>query len=429
MGWPGALGPHRTALRLRGPVACINVTTDVQGSTNLMAAILAIEADRNRRALLTTLIREHVQADVTIVDSVKAALEVFAQREPDVIVAPALLSPRDSEQLASHVKQHASPHVQMLTIPALDLLREPPAQRGGLGLFGWRRPVTLGLQYDPGMVGKLIADRLERALTMRAEGRTFSEPSRVIRPDLSLAVGSTRKTPSAAARVLPKDRRVARRTPQQDAAWLWSIRLPWATDVTLVNISRTGLLLESASKVSPGVILELRLTGENLNRVVAARFIRSAVARVDRLGVRYHAAAQFEEPLDIPGSRTEPTARPASLLLAELLTGVLSGSNQPEAPSIRFARGLRTLLGVRDVLIRRAPLTPVDGTDSIFFHVSQDSESPTILQVMFDRNHLPTAEHFRMLKAASGLAAAVLELERLPSRKAELVRGNKYDVA
>ena len=38
-----------------------------------------------------------------------------------------------------------------------------------------------------------------------------------------------------------------------------------------------------------------------------ARFLRSDVARVDRFGVRYHAAAKFDDPLDILTPQAEQT--------------------------------------------------------------------------------------------------------------------------
>jgi hypothetical protein len=184
-------------------------------------------------------------------------------------------------------------------------------------------------------------------------------------------------------------------------------------DVDLVNISRTGVLLESGSKMSPGVTLELQLSGPGLNRVVLARFVRSEIARVDRLGVRYHAAARFEKPLDILAPRPDTTTTSTPHQLAELLAAVLDESNpQRELASIRFARGLRTLMGARDVLIRQAPIAPVDDSESIYFHVNGDGRSRAILQVMFGRDRGLTAPEFTLLKAAASLAAAVLELEQ-----------------
>jgi hypothetical protein len=378
-----------------------------------MAGILAIESDRTRRTLLMALVREHTRTDVKLVDTVKAAIATFPETKPDLIIAPALLSPADSEHLSTYVKAHAEPHVQMLTISALDVLRESaPDEEPRFRLFR-RRPASLGLQYDPHMVGRQIAERLERARVLRVEYEAAprSTELRTILHAPSV-VRSVKKTAAAAAGAMPKDRRWAHRTPQQ-SPWVWTVRLPWGAEVDLVNISRTGVLLESGSKVSPGVSLELQLSGVGLHRAVMARFVRSEVARVDRRGVRYHAAAQFDQPLDILPAQTESVTRSTSESLAQLVTSVLSDLNQPEMASIRFARGLRGLVRARDVLIRHSPIASPEGTESIYFHVRGGDASRTILQVMFDRNRALTADEFKLLKAAAGVTAGVLELEQL----------------
>jgi CheY-like chemotaxis protein len=379
-----------------------------------MSRILAIEHDRQRQTLLMALIRSHVHAEVTMVDSVQAAIARFEQQQPDVIIAPTLLSPADSEQLMSYVKQHAGPHVQIVTVPALDMLREPSEERTGFGPFR-RRAVSLGLQYDPDAVGRQIADRLDSALVLREEQTMLGEVHALVTQETSLALRSLANGAQPGASRVERDRRWAERTPQREISWLSGVRMPWGTDVDLVNISRTGILVESGSKVTPGVTLELHLSGKDLNRIVMARFVRSEIARVDRLGVRYHAAAIFEQPLDIITPRTEPTAaarRATPQSLVGLLNSVFADSSHPEAASIRFARGLRDLVGARDVLIRRHPITPAEDSESIYFQVKEENGSRTILQVMFDRDRELTASEFRLLKAAPGLTAAVLELER-----------------
>jgi hypothetical protein len=383
-----------------------------------MASILAIESDSTRRHLLQTLVTEHVTADLTIADTVHAAIAHLARQVPDLILAPTLLSPRDSESLITHVKREAPAYVQLLTIPALDLLVEPPApDERRLQVFRRRRPVNLERQYDPGMVGTQIRDRLERARTLRQEeeaaaaacttrAHELGPPRRGWRGD---EIASSTQSDGTRR----EDRRYAHRTPQRGAPWLWAIRLPWGLDVDLVNISRTGLLLESGSKVTPGVTLELHLSGPGLNRIVKARFVRSEVARVDRLGVRYHAAAQFDVPLDFLAPRGEAMTRTTPHQLAQLLSTVLDpSSGRAEPPVIRFARGLRALIGARDVLVRRSPIAPVDDSESIYFHVKGDGPSRAILQVMFERDRAITAAEFALLKAAAALTAAILEVQR-----------------
>jgi len=357
------------------------------------------------------LIREHLRADVTLVDTVNEAIASFEDRQPDLIVAPTLLSVEDSDRLSEHVKWHADPHVQMVTVSALDMLREaPPEERRRIRFFGRRRPLSLGLQYDPSMLGRQIADALDRALTLRERGSTLDVRPLIRKPEPLIVEPVQVAAPAAQAAAWALRER-AERMPQR-GPWAWGVRMPWGAEVELVNISRTGLLLESATKVSPGVTLELQLSGMGQNCVVMARFVRSDIARVDRSGVSYHAAAQFEKPLAMLTSSGEATSRVTPQSLAELFTTVVSELNSEEDSSIRFAHGLRGLIGARDVLIRPTPIAPDRDSESIYFRVGGDDQWGMILQVLFDRRRALTTAEFRMLKAASELASAVLELER-----------------
>jgi hypothetical protein len=377
-----------------------------------MSYVLAIEPDRQRRALLMRLIREHLRADVTLVETVDEAIASFERRQPDLIVAPTLLSVEDSDRLGEHVKWNADPHVQMVTVSALDMLREAPSEeRRRIGFFR-RRSLSLGLQYDPSMVGRQIADALDRALALREErGSTLDVRPLIRKPEAPLIVQPVQVAASATPAAAWALRERADRMPQR-GPWVWGVRMPGGAEVELVNISRTGLLLESATKVSPGTTLELQLTGMGQNCVVMARFVRSDIAQVDRFGVSYHAAAQFETPLAMLGSRGEATPRATPQSLAELFKTVVSELNSEQDSSIRFAHGLRGLVGARDVLIRPTPIAPDRDCESIYFRLGGDDQWGMILQVLFDRHRALTTAEFRMLKAASELAAAVLELER-----------------
>jgi CheY-like chemotaxis protein len=358
------------------------------------------------------LIREHVVADVTLVDTVNDAIASFEFRQPDLIVAPTLLSVEDGDRLSDYVKWHADPHVQMVAISALDMLREAPAeQRQRHWFFRRRRPLSLGLQYDPSMVGSQIADALERAVTQReARGATLDVRPLIRQPEVPLPVELVRVAASATLGGAGALRERAERM-RQRGPWVWAVRMPLDTPVELVNISSTGVLLESASKVSPGVTLELQLSGMGQHGVVMARFVRSEIAGVDRSGVRYYAAAQFAEPLAMLAPRAPARSRATPQSLAELFTTVVSESNSEEEASARFAHGLRGLIGARDVLIRATPIAPDDDCESIYFRVGGDYQEGMILQVLFDRPRALTTAEFRMLRAASGLASAVLELE------------------
>jgi len=356
------------------------------------------------------LIRDYTTlADVTMVDSVAAAIASFNDKQPDLIVAPTLLSLEDSDQLTSHVKWEADPHVQMLTIPALDMLRESePEVRRRFAFFRRRRPLSLGLQYDPGMVGRQIAERLERAVTLREERGTSLDIRALVRRPAAVAFEPVRSTLPVPFGATAKFQNRAARTPQR-GPWLWVVRLPWGNDVELVNISRTGVLLETASRLTPGMILELQLNGMGQNRTVMARFVRSEVARDDG------SALLYDDPFDRDAYRATPmviaSVTPQSL--TDLFSTVMSDRSQSHDACNRFARGLGELIGARDVLVRPTPIVPDRDCESIFFRVNGDDRSGMILQVLFDRNRSVTTTEFRLLKAATGLASALLELDAI----------------
>lgn len=373
-----------------------------------MSGILIIESDRKRQALLKRLLREHVQVETTIVASVEAAIAKFEECQPDVIVAPTLLSPDDSDSLCSHVKRHADSHVEMITIAALDMLREEPVEEShAFGFFRRRRGANLGLQYDPALVGRQIAESVERVRQMREQwgDRRFilesSEP-------VALVPVSQRVVDPSDVRA--GERRIDERM-RQNAPWLWTVRLPGGGEADLVNISRSGILLASPSRVSPGVSLELHVSSHGVNRIALARFVRSEVGRVDSLGVRYYSAARFDEPFELPSPHTRRQLRATPKSLADLFANVVTESSHFERRSVRFADGLRGLIGARDVVICQSPQSPTDGSESIYFTVKGEGASRTILQVMFDRHRALTSSDYAMLKAAAAMTTAVLELE------------------
>jgi CheY-like chemotaxis protein len=116
-----------------------------------MPRILAIEADPRRRRALTVLVREHVKADLMVVDSVRAAITSIGQHPPDLILAPTLLTPPDEAELLSYVKQlETAPYIQMMTVPALDMLADTPAaqisRRWRLAPLFNRRPANVVVQ-------------------------------------------------------------------------------------------------------------------------------------------------------------------------------------------------------------------------------------------------------------------------------------------
>ena len=350
-----------------------------------------------------------------VVPSVQAAIRAIAERAPDLILAPALLSPPDEAELLTHMKQlDTAPYIQMLTLPALDMLVDAPAeQTGRRSFFGPvfnRRPVSLALKYDRGMVAAQIADGLSRARELRIEYAAmlaYHEAAEYATRQVTLARRGGAEVLEAASAFLAQqsnsdadDRRVALRKGRGDVPWLSGIKVSWGPELQLVNISSTGVLVESGSKFAPGSTTNLHLSGPETNLVVPVRFIRSAVARIDGRGVRYHAAAAFAKELDLAGPRRVDAPATPSQELASILGSVFATANERSEPAhARFADGLRRLVGARAVQVRTGSAESAGGLETLYFDVPGDDRLRTTLQVVFDRNHEVTDAEFKVLKA------------------------------
>jgi hypothetical protein len=407
-----------------------------------MPRILAIEADPKRKRLLANLIREHVKVELLLADSVKAAIKILNEKVPELIIAPTLLSPADSAELMTHIKdlQHA-PYVQTLTVPALDMLSEPPRQeRRRFGLLGHvfkpmfdRRRVDLGPQYDRTILGAQIVDGVERAKMARVEHEAFAAYREAIAKQRAIeaaaalsrvgtelakrgvgSAASPAQSAAAARKAAADERRVAVRKGLADVPWLSAVKLSWGPEVALVNISSSGVLMETGSKFLPGATTDLHLTGPETALVVPVRFVRSEVARIDGLGVKYHAAAAFENELDLmrPRRRTRAAATRPEALAALLAESLAEAGDGGESAQARFTRGLRQIVGARDVQIRLSPGAGSGGRETLYFDIPGNDRTCAILQVVFERNYDVSDAEFRLLKASAWLAAAVLELER-----------------
>jgi hypothetical protein len=221
------------------------------------------------------------------------------------------------------------------------------------------------------------------------------------------------------------ERRVALRKGQSDVPWLSGIKVSWGAELQLINISSSGVLVETGSKFAPGSTTDLHLTGPDTNLVVPVRFIRSDVARIDGLGVRYRAAAAFTTELDLANPRRDaPVASTPPGELAALFAAVLAKKDTLNEPAhVQFAKGLRRLVGARDVQVRTGSIGSAGGQETLYFDVPGDDRSRTTLQVVFDRHQDVTDAQFRLLKAAAWITAAVLELERPAVAPAERPAG------
>ncbi len=214
----------------------------------------------------------------------------------------------------------------------------------------------------------------------------------------------------------------APRVGSADIPWISAVRLPWGVDLCLLNISSSGILVETLTKFAPGAAAELQLLGPDTALAVPARFVRSEIVAVDGRGVRYHAAARFEKELRlvIP-SESRPEGPSVSAGLADWLQQLSIALKTGADCSLlveRIDQGLRKLAGVRDVRIGQAPVAPQDGCESVCFTVAKGRESG-VLQATFEPGQVPSDLAFNLLKAGAALAAVVLTL-RSESSEADL---------
>jgi hypothetical protein len=72
------------------------------------------------------------------------------------------------------------------------------------------------------------------------------------------------------------------------------VNAPRDLDARVVNISKSGVLIESPTKLSTNTLTEFKLRKQEQNLVVRARIVRSEIAEVTARGVKYHAAAVFD---------------------------------------------------------------------------------------------------------------------------------------
>src|SRR5204863_2806477 len=190
-------------------------------------------------------------------------------------------------------------------------------------------------------------------------------------------------------------------------------------ELQLVNLSKTGFLAHSSSKIERDTPVDVRLFGAQTSVLVAVRFVRTEVARVDASGVCYALAAVFQRKLDLVPDRSASvsTKCASARSLADLLvkaTGASGSEQAPDGARVVFEQGLRGLVAARDVRIVDRLDASVGGDDGICFTIPTVDRSPAVLQVTFEAGHLPGRDEFALLKAAAAPAAVVLHHEASP---------------
>jgi hypothetical protein len=99
------------------------------------------------------------------------------------------------------------------------------------------------------------------------------------------------------------ERRGAARTPADELPWPLACRITPGRDVRVLNLSASGLLVESTSALAPGRIVTLHLHAPPARRVVlTGTIVRSSMTSVDReRGATFVAAIALERRCDLQG--------------------------------------------------------------------------------------------------------------------------------
>ena len=92
--------------------------------------------------------------------------------------------------------------------------------------------------------------------------------------------------------------RSRRKTPEEIDGFESVFLIPGG-EVDVVNVSNSGILVETGARVKPGSPVQLRVTMTGASQMVDARIVRSEVMTVDGGGLRYELAIAFDETQDL----------------------------------------------------------------------------------------------------------------------------------
>jgi hypothetical protein len=374
-----------------------------------MNRILAIEPDIDRGVRLQLLVREHLNTDLVLATSAQAAIAAINESRPDVILTSTLLAASDEQELLAHLRVTSSlRHLPVLTIPpVLEPVVTETRPRGLLSKLLRRSQPQPWRIYDTTAVITRIEEALEQSKIVAAQLKKET-PEAALETRVDTPVSVVLRPEAVAS----KPRRRARRLPVSDVPWLTTVRLAWGESLRLLNISSSGMLVESGVRLSPGHAMQIRLNGPGLSRAVPARVTRCRVSDVDSLGVKYQTAAMFEHPVeDLIPPEEEPGDAIEQLhhLVAAVIANAACGIAQAELRAA-FENGVLDLITARDVRLRDVPFVENDRRESIYFTIPASDGSRAVLQVTFNIDDAPGLEDFDVLTAAVQAAARVLPL-------------------
>jgi hypothetical protein len=376
--------------------------------------VLVIEPDPVRGGALKALLDDDDQLSTDVVPSIAAAVRAIERDVPDLILTTALLPPHEGSDLIGRLKQMPhTRHVPVVDIPAgVPTSIDAPRPRSPylLGVFSRRKTAPRQRGFDVAALRSQILEYIDEARASQTPvfGDSFPE-SGLAHP------GSMALVPTKSGALVPthdtrggRERRRARRRRREEMPWLWTVKLPWGSDVRVVDMSSTGMLIETAADLNPGGYVNLKMIGEQENLVMSAYAVRSEPSWLDA-GVVYRVALQFSHELATFGRY--PLSLAAALrprTLTDLVNRVMAdveGGTDPASVRAKFTDELRQLLPARDIRFGRGVST--DDQDAVHFTIPSAAGPATVLAVTFERGYQPSLAEFRFLQAAAAAAGMV----------------------
>jgi hypothetical protein len=160
------------------------------------------------------------------------------------------------------------------------------------------------------------------------------------------------------------DRRAHSRRSASDLAWLRSVRITQGLDLTLIDLSEGGALIEITSPVKPGTHLTLELSGAGLDAMVPLEVLRCYISSLKGDIATYRGACAFEHLIELPGmprqyrERAQPLHQfvgtdAAISLLLNRLNGE-DGANTSRSPGTVTLERADVLHVLKSLQMRRA---------------------------------------------------------------------------
>jgi hypothetical protein len=217
-----------------------------------------------------------------------------------------------------------------------------------------------------------------------------------------------------------RERRIHPRVSREQLAIETEIRIPSRPPVSLVDLSSGGALIDLPFQVRPNSQVKVELVTSSDRLTLPVRLLRCYVTSLTD-GVRYQAAAEFREQLQLPAllgtdTEAERAHRLASTLEAFLRHGAAAGGNQHLAEfnhllgsvleGVRRGDGPEQLSShVRSRIRQLIPMLSIAPAKGAY--LADPSRGARFFDLDFTSARVLTAVDRRMLRAAAQLLSII----------------------